>query len=813
MIARLIFPLAISELYSYKVPKELEASMCLGIRVEVPLRDKLYSALVYELVKDANEDQRLTMKYIHSVIDDTPIVTSHQFKLWRWISEYYMCTMGEVMQMALPGGLKLESATKVRLGDMDYQDMELTNDEYLVAEAVSIRGEISIDEVRLILNKKTIYPILRSLLVKDVIAVVEELVEKFIPKIIKTVSLESELINNEEAQIAALDKLKKAKLQEETLLQIFTLSAFGNVIPVQEIYKLTGTNLQVLRALEKKGFLRISEVETVRIKEYEQSFDALPSLSSEQVLAVKDIEIAHAEHKPVLILGVTGSGKTRIYIEEITKTLAAGKQVLFLLPEIALTSQMVERINAIFGKDLMVYHSKQNSHERVEIWDETLKGRGLVLGARSALFLPFKDLGLIIVDEEHDASYKQNNPAPRYNARDCAIVFANQYKANVILGSATPSLESFENASSGKYHLVVLRERYGQVKMPEIKVIDMAYERKANRVKSIFSLKLLNAMAENLELGNQTILFQNRRGYAPIIQCNSCGYTEMCPNCDVNLTMHRYFDELRCHYCNHKKRSPKKCIECGNEDLKEIGAGTERIEQEIKMHFPEARIGRLDYDTAKTKSAFEKIISGFARKEFDILIGTQMVTKGFDFDHVTLVGIINADAMLTIPDFRANERAFQMMTQVSGRAGRRADQGVVYLQAYRADHPAIMDVRDHHFNRMYQREISERSRFGYPPFFKLILIELKHRDAAFVDRAAQVLADKLIAKLGKRVLGPAIPGISRIKNMYIRTITIKFEKEPKMMHFVKQLVLISKVELTEKDGIKGVRINLDVDPY
>lgn len=812
MIARLIFPLALPELYTYKIPSHLEEQMVPGIRVEVSLRDKLYSALVYELLPDPDKGG-ITMKEIISVIDEFPIVGERHMKLWSWMARYYMCSLGEVMQMALPGGLKLESETKIVPGTYDYQDVDLSNDEFMVAEAVSVRNEITIREIQLILNKKTIYPVLRSLLSKEVVEVGEELIEKYSAKKTKVVSLTDALLHSEEAQTAALDSLKRARLQEETLLQIFGLSGFGNVIPVQEIYALTGSTLQVLKALEKKGFIHIREEEVTRITTYEKSDAALPPLSLEQVAASQQIAEAHATDMPVLVYGVTGSGKTRLYVDEIKKVLSQGRQVLFLLPEIALTTQMVDRIHAIFGEDLMVYHSKMNGQERVEVWTEAARGRGLVLGARSALFLPFKDLGLIIVDEEHDASYKQNNPAPRYNARDCAIAFANIYQAKVILGSATPSLESFENAHLGKYRLVVLKERYGQVKMPEIRIIDMAYEKRANRVKSLFSLKLLEAMAENLERKKQTIVFQNRRGYAPIIQCTTCGYTEMCPNCDVHLTLHRYFEELRCHYCNHKKRAPRKCPDCGNEDLKEIGAGTERIEQELKMHFPSARIGRLDFDTAKTKSSFEKIISAFAANEFDILIGTQMVTKGFDFDHVTLVGIVNADAMLMFPDFRANERAYQMMTQVAGRAGRRAEQGVVFIQAYRADHPVMYDIRDHQFLRMFHREIDERSRFGYPPFFRLITLELKHRDVQYVDKAANMLTEKLQARLGKRVLGPAIPGISMIKNLYIRTISVKFEKDPKVIQFVKQLILQAKSELFEKDGIKGVRINIDVDPY
>lgn len=812
MIARLIFPLALPDMYTYRVPDQFVKLIQPGIRVEVSLRDKLYSAIVYEIIPDPETDG-LGMKEIISLIDEKPIVRELHLQMWKWISKYYMCSIGEVMAMALPGGLKLESETRLQPGEVDYQEADLNDDEFLIAEAVSLRKEINIQEIRLILNRKTIYPVIRSLLSKDMVSVSEELQEKFAPKKMRIVSISNHISDSEEARIEALDSLKKAKVQEETFLQLLDFLPHGTNLPVSEIYRLTGSNGQILKALQKKGFITIEEVEDSRITAYEKTEDKLPALSSEQIIALDAIREAHAENKTAIIHGVTGSGKTRLYIEEITQCLNSGRQALFLMPEIALTTQMVQRVKSIFGKDLMVYHSKMNGHERVEIWQAVMEGRGMVLGARSAIFLPFKDLGLIIVDEEHDPSYKQFNPAPRYNARDCAVAFASMYQGHVIMGSATPSLESFENAVSGKYKIVTLKERYGNVQMPAIRIVDMAYEQKANRVKSLFSLALLDAMSQNLENQKQTILFQNRRGYAPIIQCTSCGHTEMCPNCDVHLTLHRYFDELRCHYCNYRKKSPLTCPECGGKELKEIGAGTERIEQELKMHFPSARIARLDYDTAKTKASFERLIQKFSDREIDILIGTQMITKGFDFDHVTLVGIVNADAMLMFPDFRANERAFQMLTQVSGRAGRRSEQGQVLIQAYRSDHPILYDVRDHHFNRMYVRESSERHRFGYPPFFRLLTIELRHKDAAYLDQVSRILAELLSKKLGKRVLGPAIPGISRIKNLYIRTITIKFEKEARMMHFVKDLVIQTKKDWINKEQIKNVRVVIDIDPY
>lgn len=807
MVVKVIFPLAVPTPYSYLVPLHLEAKISIGKRVEVELRSKVYSALIYEIIdKEAGKQ-----KEILDVLDEFPIVDQRDFDFWKWIAEYYSCTMGEVMQMALPSGLKLESQTIITPGDVDYQDEELSDEEFLVAEAISIRQELTIEEVKSILNKKTIYPIIRSLLDKVIIKIKEELIERFSEKKIKVVSFTNKYIH-EKGQLLALDTIAKSSHQTNAMLSMIHHSRVSNQVPLSIIYEETGVTLSVIKALEKKDICIIKEITTSRLSIYDQIEEELPVLNDDQERAMSDLNSIFEAQKAALIFGVTGSGKTRIYIDLISECIKEGKQAIFLLPEIALTTQMVTRIERVFGDNMMVYHSRMNDNERVEMWHAAKTGISLVMGARSSLFLPFKNLGLIIIDEEHDPSFKQSDPAPRYNARDVALVLSKMRGAKIVLGSATPSLETFYNTTIGKYGIVSLKERFGQVAMPDIKVIDLTYEKKTGRLKSNLSFPLIEAMKETLGLKEQIILFQNRRGFAPIIQCRTCGWSAECENCDVNLTTHKYFQELRCHYCGFRQNNPVRCPKCGGNDLDDIGVGTERIEQEVEELFPDAKIARLDYDTTRSKSNFEQIIYDFSAGKIDILIGTQMITKGFDFEKVTLVGIISGDSLVNSPSFRGAERAFQLMMQVAGRAGRRSKQGKVLIQAFRYNHPVITEVIEQDYEIFYKREIIERKDYFYPPFSKMIYIQLKHRDPKYLHMAGERLVVKLKSKLGDRVVGIAQPSVSRIKNMYIEVITIKLELNIKVIAATKEFINYCIEDLKNKDGIKSLRINIDIDP-
>ncbi len=808
-----IIPLALPMEYTYSVPKHLVDSIDIGVRVEVALKRKLYSGIVC-LIGDS-VDSKYAIKDIISILDPMPILSDKQLDLWKWVANYYCCTLGEVMHAALPSGLKLESETKIVLKEnANYDFSGLNDDEYLVAEALTIRNELTIQEISEILNKKTIYPIIRSLLDKQVLEIKEELIQKYSAKKVRAIQLSPEF-TDQAVLLQFLDDKIRSEGQERAILAYLTLSKSGNMlIPVSDIYEMARVNGAILKALEKKGVFTISKIDVSRLKVYSDDILEVPDLSIEQVSAIAAIKEFQIEKKPVLIHGITGSGKTRVYIELISEQIKLGNQCLYLLPEIALTTQIVERLEHYFGDDIAIYHSRMNNSERVETWNAVMSGKKVILGARSSLFLPFQKLGLIIVDEEHDPSYKQTNPSPRYNARDTSVVLARMTNASVILGSATPSIESYTNAVNGKYGLITINKRYGNSVLPIIKVVDLKREKKVGLLKDTsISKPLEDAITDFLSRNKQVIIFQNRRGFAPTIQCNDCGWIAECVNCDVTLTLHRYFKELRCHYCGHRTKNPAACPDCGGDNIFEIGQGTERIEEDLKLKFPEAVIKRMDHDTAKTKKNIDSIIYDFSTGKTDILVGTQMVTKGFDFDHLGLVGIINADSLTRFPDFRASERAFQMLTQVAGRAGRRGEQGLVIIQAFTPEHPTIEETIHYKFDKFYQREMHERKQFHFPPFLKLIYIELKHSNADKLKLAAEFFTDQLKKRLGHRVHGPIIPSIGRIKNKYIQFINIKIEPKPKVINFTKKLIIHTRGEMQNIQGIKGVRVNIDVDPY
>ncbi len=809
-VINVLLPLAIPKVYSYKVEKPLWPLIQFGVRVEVPLRNKLLSGIVIE--ETENDLHSLhKLRYIVSVIDKMPIITEEQYKLWQWISEYYMCTIGEVMNVALPSGLKLSSETKLIVrSHIDDFEGELSDKEYMLAEAVSIQNELTIAQVQEILDQKTVFPYIKSLMDKGIVLVKEELKEGFKAKTERFVKITDSYEGDKLTD--ALDLCTKSEKQTRTLLSYAQLSRQNPWVSAKKIRNHASVDSSVFKALEKKGIVVLADKEVSRLSNELITHAEPPPLNQHQEIALEEIQKLFELNTKVLLFGVTGSGKTRIYIELIKDCIEKGMQVLYLLPEIALTTQIVDRLMTTFGNSIGVYHSKMSNNQRVEVWNAALAGKPLMLGARSSIFLPFKNLGLIIVDEEHDSSYKQSDPAPRYNARDTAIYLSNMYKCKVLLGTATPSLETFINTKKQKYGLVKLMERHGESQLPDIDIVDLRKQYKKGLMTSIFSKEMKDAINLALSKKEQVLIFQNRRGYSPTLQCMTCDFHAECPNCDVSLTVHDYFKELRCHYCSYRHKLPHHCPQCGFDKLDKLGFGTERIEQEIKNVFSTARVARLDFDTAKTKNAYIRILTSFKDHEVDILVGTQMVTKGLDFDNISTVGILAADKILHYPDYRANERAFQLLTQVAGRAGRREKKGRVIIQTYNPTHPVITETRNYDHVTFYKRESIERQRFLYPPYFRLINITVKHKDAKVAAEAARILTQRLKSKIGNRVIGPSVPGIARLRGLYIQNILIKMEKKSQVIRSIKSLVKEQISEMKQLASSKSVRFILDIDP-
>ncbi len=811
--ATVILPVAVPKPFTYYVPEQFVGQVKMGVRVEVQFgKNKLYTALVIEVHHQAPEAYRA--KAILSVVDDDPIIQPTQLKLWKWMASYYCCTLGEVMNAALPSNLKLTSETIITLGPLFDDDFSDLNDkEYLVAEALSIQHELPIEEVRKILDQKTVYPIIKSLLDRKIIYIKEDLKEKYKPKKIHCLRLQEPYRSNPPLLEEAFEKLSRSTRQVEALMAFLQLERQSEYVRRQDVCKKAGVDASVIKAIEKKEVLEIYEKEISRLDQYEEATIEAHELSDQQKKAIHQIDQAFQEHPVVLLHGVTGSGKTRVYMEYIKQALKRGEQVLYLLPEIALTTQLINRLQSIFGNDSGVYHSRLNNNERVELWNEVLEGKPLLMGPRSALLLPFKKLKLVIVDEEHDPSYKQKDPNPRYNGRDTAIYMAQLHGAKTILGTATPSIESFFNAKKGKYGLVEMPQRYGGIQMPEIIVADLKSDFKERGKQGQFSSTLLDAMEEALKNKEQAILFQNRRGFAPVYRCTTCGWHGECRHCDVSLTYHKGFNALKCHYCGFQANLPSECPACGSKDLKLQGMGTEKIEDEIKIYFPDAKVGRMDFDTVRSKNAHAQIINDFEEGRIDILVGTQMVTKGLDFENVALVGVISADQILQFPDFRAAERGFQLMTQVSGRSGRKKKRGKVIIQAIKSDDPTIREVRDHDYFSLFQREINERQTFQYPPFYRLIRITLKHKKTDVLNKAGYIFGKYLQQHLGSWVKGPAVPYISRIRSYYLLDFLVKLERDPKKITFAKKIIMDAQNHLHQTEGLSGVRVSVDVDPY
>ncbi|WP_158962712.1 replication restart helicase PriA [Myroides fluvii] len=774
-----IVPLALDPTFTYRINEVEFDFIQVGMRVAVPFgRNKVYTALVVE--KHHRQPATYEAKDIHEIIDIEPVVTTEQIKFWTWLAEYYMCTLGDVYKGAMPSQLLLESETIIQWNDKtDIKSEELDDAEYLLYEAMQIQSILKLDEVIAILNRKKVFPVINSLLTKGAIFLQEEMVEKYKPKQIRYVRLAEEYVQ-EDGLTKLMELVNRATKQRELILKYFQLQATQKKgISIKQLIEEGESSQAIVNALLEKGIFESYYLNHDRVVFNDATSEGI-QLTDEQSKALWEIEQQFKEKEVVLLHGVTASGKTEVYIKLIEKFLAQEGQVLFLLPEVGISAQLVQRLTAYFGNQVAVYHSRYSHNERLEVWNQVFlqsEKAKVVIGTRLSVFLPFQDLRLVVIDEEHDANYKQHDPAPRYHGRDAAVVLAMQHKAKVLMGSATPSLESYYNAEQKKYGLVELTKRYTNVLLPEIVLVDSKDKYKRKQMTGHFSDQLIDEINQALSLEEQVILFQNRRGFSPVVECMTCGAVPECPHCDVSLTYHKYRNELRCHYCGYTLPMPKQCGRCHSVDLNTKGFGTEQVEEELRELFPNKRIARMDQDTTRGKYAYEKLIEAFENKQIDILVGTQMLAKGFDFDNVNLVGIMNADNSLYHPDFRAHERAFQMMTQIAGRSGRFDKKGKVIIQTFNPYHNIIQQVTNYDYKSMYKEQMYERHNFQYPPFYRLIRLTLKHRDFEKLKESSFWLYNNLKGQLGIPVLGPEEPGINRIRNQYIRVILIKIPQQ------------------------------------
>ncbi|HNY02179.1 MAG TPA: primosomal protein N' [Bacteroidales bacterium] len=827
LFADVLLPLPVGGAFTYRVPDELAERVTEGVRVVVQFgARKIYTALVTRV---HGEPPKLGgPKEILSILDELPIVTGVQRILWDWMASYYLCYPGEVMNAALPSSFKLASESRVALNPAPPAELPaLSEKEELLVEALHHRKSIAVSEVSKILDQQKSIPVIKTLIEKGYILPEEELNDPYKPRREAFIRLTPAYAEEGEALREVFDHLeKRARKQLDLLMTFIRISGFGfgalKEISRKELLRESGASVAQLDSLVEKGIFEMYQKLVSRLDVPGERVDTdTIGFSPAQSVAYDQLSEAFGKHEVVLLHGVTSSGKTELYIKLIREMIDQGKQVLFLLPEIALTAQVINRLRKYFGDRVGVYHSRFNMHERAEIWHAVL-GTGhatsgdaprynIILGARSAIFLPFSNLGLVVVDEEHDPSFKQIDPAPRYSGRDAAIYLARLHGAKTLLGSATPSIESYSNALNGKYGLVELKERYGNLELPQVNIVNTRERHRQGLMKSHFSPELLSLAEEALAAGEQVILFQNRRGFSLRLECETCDWMPSCKNCDVTLVYHKKFNQLRCHYCGYVMPVPTACPECQFPRIRMMGFGTEKVEEELGILFPDARIARMDLDTTRTKHSHQQIIGDFESGKIDVLVGTQMVTKGLDFDHVSLVGILNADNMLSYPDFRSAERSFQLMAQVSGRSGRKNRQGRVIIQTGNPEHPVIRNVVAHDYQSMYRRELAERMKFGYPPFTRLILLKLKHKDAAVLNKGADELARGLKAVFGRRVLGPEYPVVSRIMNYHIKHILLKAERAFPVAAFKEKLVDVIGT-FREKEAFRQIRVIMDVDP-
>ncbi|MGY3211081.1 replication restart helicase PriA [Mucilaginibacter sp. HD30] len=809
-----ILPLALAKNYTYRVPFEMNSAVQVGKRVVVQFgKSRMYTAIIDKITETPPD--KYEAKYILEVLDDRPVVTETQLGFWKWMAEYYMCNDGEVMNAALPSALKLASETKITLNREFLVDKaELNDREFMIVDALDLQPELTVSDIAKLLGQKTVMPILKLLFEKNVINISEEVSERYKPRMRTFLALNPVYQNQDQLRELFSILEKRAPKQADAVLAYIKLSRQQKAISKNELIEASGAGASSISSLIEKEVFIAQEKNVSRLHMEDEGIFDVFELSVQQQEALASIQHQFEQKDVVLLHGVTSSGKTQIYIRLIEEAIAQGRQVLYLLPEIALTTHIIERLRQYFGANIGVYHSRFNDNERVEVWQKVLNNEyKVVLGARSAVFLPFQDLGLIIVDEEHEVSYKQYDPAPRYNARDAAIFLANMHSGKVLLGSATPSFESYFNARTHKYGLTELTERFGGTALPVTEVVSIVEETKKKTIQSHFTSVLMLDIQQALANKEQVILFQNRRGYAPVLLCKVCAYTPKCINCDVSLTYHKHSGKLHCHYCGYKEDTPSVCPACGSTHLEYKGFGTEKIEDELAMLLPDARIARMDLDTTRSRNSLQNILNDLEEKKIDILVGTQMVAKGLDFADVTVIGIINADSMLKFPDYRANERSYQMLAQVSGRAGRRGKQGKVVIQTYDIKHRVIKQVIENDYRDLYFTEMEERKSFNYPPFYRVINLDIKHKDPEMLYNQAAYLATELRKSFGDRVIGPETPLVSRIRNYYIKSVMLKFEKDGVSVNKVKATIrdVITQFQTTKLS--KGSIVQADVDPY
>ncbi len=819
----ILLPIPVHNLFTYRVPLEFNEEIQKGIRVVVPFgKKKLLTGLIVKIHNTAPADYQA--KYLLHILDQLPIVTERQFRFWQWISDYYLAPIGDVMNAALPSNFKLASETKIDFhpsfeGFPSLDTTSLDESSKSILEIIENNPSLDLKSISEISGIVHIQPYINRLIAKKILITSEELKDRYSPKTMAYINFNTQHIQKEEDLndcILSLEKSKQNHKQVQVLVEILKrkidLGDFLVPIPKKEL--LEGSSESSIKTLIEKHILVQEYYQVDRIQGKKES-KKISVLSAHQKKALEEIKTCLAQGTPCLFHGVTGSGKTEVYVELIQEYLDQGKQILYLLPEIALTTQLIQRLSSYFGEQVGVYHSRFNQNERIEVWNKVLdndvENHRIILGARSSVFLPFQNLGLILVDEEHESSFKQYDPSPRYNGRDCAVVLSKIHKCPIVLGTATPSLESYYNAKSGKYGLVELSERYAGMRMPEILISDLKKEKRNKTMHGHIGSMLLELMEEELKQENQIILFQNRRGYNPQWSCEICNWTPKCENCDVSLTYHKFQNNLKCHYCSYVTAPHGSCPSCGSNRLKMLGFGTEKIEDELALMLKNNSIKRLDLDTTRNKNAYRDIIQDFESGEIQILVGTQMISKGLDFDNVSVVGILDADMLMNRPDFRAFERSFQMISQVAGRSGRKNKRGKVIIQTGNPDHWLLEYIIQHDYQGFYKQEIIEREKFAYPPFYKLIRLTLKHKEIELLDMGAHSLSSQLKRIFKERVLGPEYPLIKKIQNKYLKEILIKFERTIEEQQ-IKRLIKEQINTFYSSSTFKPIQISIDVDP-